>query len=149
MTDRLRYFSEDHGIEGFVGGAALRLFLEELAPRLDATTTGHLLVHGINAYEAAYLSRELSVPQVVPMSLEYGTLDNLGLPGALESLRRVVLDCQGRRNGYASPDAERRCARLTRELYYPSAPSWRRRIMAQTRTVLEAALMRFDQLELD
>ena len=32
-----------HGIEGYVGAAVLRLFLEELLPRLEPETTGLLL----------------------------------------------------------------------------------------------------------
>lgn len=40
----------EHGIEGHVGGAMLRLFLREFLPRLDAQNTGLLLVHAINPW---------------------------------------------------------------------------------------------------
>ncbi len=39
-----------HGIEGYVGSAMLKLFMDEFAPRLDPGNTGLLLVHAINAY---------------------------------------------------------------------------------------------------
>lgn len=39
-----------HGIEGFVGDVMLRLFVEEVAPLLDAGTTGLLLIRALNAW---------------------------------------------------------------------------------------------------
>jgi hypothetical protein len=39
-----------HGIEGYVGAAMLKLFIEEFAPRLDPENTGLLLVHAINPW---------------------------------------------------------------------------------------------------
>jgi len=39
-----------HGIEGYLGSAALELFLREFAPRLDPAETGLLLVHAINPW---------------------------------------------------------------------------------------------------
>ncbi len=40
----------EHGIEGYVGAAILKLFMEEFAPRLNPENTGLLLVHAINPY---------------------------------------------------------------------------------------------------
>jgi hypothetical protein len=40
----------EHGIEGYVGSAILKLFMEEFAPRLDAGRCGLLLVHAINPW---------------------------------------------------------------------------------------------------
>lgn len=40
----------EHGIEGYVGAAMQRLFIEEFAPRLNAENTGLLLVHAINPW---------------------------------------------------------------------------------------------------
>jgi hypothetical protein len=39
-----------HGIEGYVGSAILKIFIEEFAPRLDPENTGLLLVHAINPW---------------------------------------------------------------------------------------------------
>ena len=39
-----------HGIEGYVGTAMLKIFIEEFAPLLDPETTGLLLVHTINPW---------------------------------------------------------------------------------------------------
>ncbi len=43
----------EHGIEGYVGSAILKLFMEELAPRLNPATTGLLLIHTINPWGMA------------------------------------------------------------------------------------------------
>jgi hypothetical protein len=40
----------EHGIEGYVGYAMLKLFIEEFAPRLDPESTGLLLVHAMNPW---------------------------------------------------------------------------------------------------
>lgn len=39
-----------HGIEGYVGSGMLKLFMEEVAPGIDAGHTGLLLVHAINPW---------------------------------------------------------------------------------------------------
>ncbi len=46
----LVFTTAEHGIEGYVGGAMLQLFLREFLPRLDAQRTGLLLVHAINPW---------------------------------------------------------------------------------------------------
>jgi hypothetical protein len=40
----------EHGIEGYVGAAMLKIFIEEFAPRLNPENTGLLLIHGLNPW---------------------------------------------------------------------------------------------------
>jgi predicted deacylase len=40
----------EHGIEGYVGAAMLKLFMGEFAPRLNPENTGLLLIHAINPW---------------------------------------------------------------------------------------------------
>jgi hypothetical protein len=40
----------EHGIEGYVGAAMLKLFIEEFTPRLNPENTGLLLIHGLNPW---------------------------------------------------------------------------------------------------
>jgi hypothetical protein len=40
----------EHGIEGYVGSAMLKIFIDEFAPRLNTENTGLLLVHAINPW---------------------------------------------------------------------------------------------------
>jgi hypothetical protein len=43
-----------HGIEGYVGAAMLKVFVDEFAPRLDAEHTGLLLLHALNPWGMKY-----------------------------------------------------------------------------------------------
>ena len=40
----------EHGVEGYVGAAMLKLFMDEFAPRLYPENTGLLLIHAINPW---------------------------------------------------------------------------------------------------
>lgn len=40
----------EHGIEGYVGYAMMKVFVEEFAPRLNPENTGLLLIHGLNPW---------------------------------------------------------------------------------------------------
>jgi hypothetical protein len=44
----------EHGIEGYVGAAMMKVFIEEFAPRLDPKNTGLLLVHALNPWGMKY-----------------------------------------------------------------------------------------------
>lgn len=44
----------EHGIEGYVGSAMLKIFMDEFAPRIDVQRTGLLLVHAINPWGMKY-----------------------------------------------------------------------------------------------
>lgn len=44
----------EHGIEGYVGSAMLKIFIEEFAPRLNPETTGLLLLHAMNPWGFAH-----------------------------------------------------------------------------------------------
>ncbi len=43
-----------HGIEGYVGSAMLKIFMDEFAPRIDSHNTGLLLVHAMNPWGMKY-----------------------------------------------------------------------------------------------
>ena len=43
-----------HGIEGYVGSAILKIFMDEFAPRLNPQNTGLLLIHAINPWGMKY-----------------------------------------------------------------------------------------------
>lgn len=56
--DRLIVLSTGlHGIEGYLGSAALELFFEEYLRRLDPQTTGLLLIHAINPWGMKHWQR--------------------------------------------------------------------------------------------
>jgi len=44
----------EHGIEGYIGSAMLKVFMDEFAPRINSGNTGLLLVHAINPWGMKY-----------------------------------------------------------------------------------------------
>jgi hypothetical protein len=55
QTDNLIIVSTaQHGIEGYVGSAMLKIFMDEFAPRILSENTGLLLVHAINPWGMKY-----------------------------------------------------------------------------------------------
>ena len=46
-----------HGIEGYIGSAILRLFIDEFLPRLDPESTGVLLIHSLNPWGMTHWKR--------------------------------------------------------------------------------------------
>lgn len=68
----------------------------------------------------------------VPMVFEYGTLDSQTTPGAIRSYHNTVLENQSFHFG-CRPDED--CAEIKRryrEMFYPSSPSWRSKIMTDS-----------------
>jgi hypothetical protein len=47
----------EHGIEGYVGSAMLKIFMDKFAPRLNPQNTGLLLIHTINPWGMKYHKR--------------------------------------------------------------------------------------------
>lgn len=47
----------EHGIEGYVGSAMLKIFMDEFAPRLNPQNTGLLLIHAINPWGMKHRKR--------------------------------------------------------------------------------------------
>ena len=74
---------------------------------------------------------------------EYGTLDSQTTLGALKSLHITVLENQGAQWGYASADDEARIQRDYREMFNPSSPAWRTKVIADSRALLARAMAQY------
>jgi hypothetical protein len=46
-----------HGVEGFAGSAAQRMFMREILPKVDLENTGIFLIHGMNPFGFKYVRR--------------------------------------------------------------------------------------------
>lgn len=83
----------------------------------------------------------------VPMTFEYGTLDSQTTSGALESIHRTILENQGAQFGYARDKDEAKVKALYREMFFPSSPHWRAKIIEDSAQVWPGVLARFGELE--
>ncbi len=95
---------------------------------------------------STYLGSLMTRGTYLPMTFEYGTLDSQTTMGSLKSLHITMLENQGVQHGYAGPDDEKTVRTRFREMYYPSSPAWRAKVMTDTRELLRSALAKFAAL---
>lgn len=91
------------------------------------------------------LIQEKSV-KYVPMVFEYGVLDSQTTKGSLVSIHRVILENQAIHYGCVS---EEDCAKIKadfREAYYPASPSWRSKVMRDSKELFTNTLDRMNDL---
>lgn len=65
----------------------------------------------------------------LPMTLEFGTVNNQTLWGGLKSLVTMIKENQGYHYGYKSEKDQREIEKQYLELYYPSSEEWREKII--------------------
>ena len=82
-------------------------------------------------------------------AFEYGTLNSLTTVGSIKSLHVMVLENQGVHNGYASPADEGRVQRDFMEMFAPSSPAWKTKVIRDTRALLNTALGNFAEIQLN
>ena len=83
----------------------------------------------------------------LPAGFEYGTLDSQTTLGAIKSLHITVLENQGAQWGYASAADEARIKHDYREMFNPSSPAWRTKVIADSRALLAQVMARFPAVE--
>ncbi|HNW26964.1 MAG TPA: M14 family metallopeptidase [Spirochaetota bacterium] len=84
---------------------------------------------------------------VLPLTLEYGTLDSQTISGGIQSLKTIILGTQALCNGYASDDDRSAIQAMMMEMYYPQSPAWKSEVIRQSREVLTAFIKRWEQLQ--
>lgn len=82
----------------------------------------------------------------LPAVFEYGTLDSQTTLGAVKSLHITVLENQGAQHGYASAEDEARIKRDYGEMFNPSSPAWRTKVIHDSRAMLGHVLERLPQV---
>ena len=74
---------------------------------------------------------------VVPMTLEYGTMDSQKTMGSLHSIQNMILENEGFHHGYKNKRSERKIKEWFREMYAPTSPVWRTMVMEQSDKVIK------------
>lgn len=95
---------------------------------------------------STYLGSLMTRGTYLPMTFEYGTLNSQTTMGSLKSLHTTMLENQGIQHGYAGPDDEKRIKTRFKEMYYPSSPAWRTKVMQDTRAILRSSMAKFSAL---
>ncbi len=76
----------------------------------------------------------------LPMAFEYGTMNSQTMMGSIKSLHTTLLENQGYIHGYASTEDEEKITAAFVEMYYPSSPEWRVKVISDSRAVFSATL---------
>ena len=82
----------------------------------------------------------------IPMTFEYGTVNNLTTVGSIKALRTMIMENQGWHHGYRSEKVKEEITHRFREIYYPSSERWRSQIIRRTREVLGEVVERYTEL---
>ena len=157
----------EHGIEGYVGYALMKIFIEEFAPRyqmsiimspLDPMTSeetskkfNYPLVLKINAQEfydisgdmAAYYyklrNKNFSDRHLFACGFEFGTFGS-SLPARIRSLRAMVFENQLHWHGAKNARIVDQVRKEFDEFYFPSETIWREKALADGRQAFEGIL---------
>jgi hypothetical protein len=74
---------------------------------------------------------------VIPMTLEYGTMDSQKTMGSLRSIQNMILENQGFHHGFKYKRSERKVREWFREMYAPSSPVWQTLVIQQSDAVMK------------
>jgi hypothetical protein len=83
----------------------------------------------------------------LPAVFEYGTMDSQKTLGAIKSLHVTLLENQGVQHGYATDGDRRRIERDYREMFYPSSPQWRTKVIRDSRAMFRAVQDNWSRLQ--
>ncbi len=76
----------------------------------------------------------------LPAVLEYGTMDSQTTMGSIKSLHVSVLENQGAQFGYADEGSRADIRRNFLEMFNPSSPAWRTKVIQDSRALLRAVM---------
>lgn len=93
-----------------------------------------------------HLEKIITSGVFLPMSFEYGTLDSQTTVGSIKSLHITILENQGFNFGYKSDKIKAEVQMNFREMYFPSSPAWRTKVIKDSRIMTGKALKQFRAL---
>ena len=144
---------------GYGARGTLHLFLDPPRdPRaregLETVFAGHAIdwASGSDFYTvtgdfAGWLGQLRSGGLHLPAVFEYGTMDSQKTLGAIKSLHVTLLENQGVQHGYATEADRSRIEHDYREMFYPSSPQWRTKVIQDSRAMFRAVLDRWPRLQ--
>lgn len=126
---------------------------EKVKSALEGIFTGYEINWGdsddfyiINGSFTDYIGKLLSDKFYLPMLLEYGTLNSQSTVGSVKSIHNMVMENQGTQYGYKSKEDSIRIKQEFMEMYNPSSPQWRTKVMNDSKAILEQAIKNYAEL---
>jgi hypothetical protein len=93
-----------------------------------------------------HLEKIITQGAFLPMTFEYGTLDSQTTVGSIKSIHITILENQGFNFGYKSDKIKAEVEKNFRDVYFPSSPAWRTKVIKDSRIMTEKALKQFRAL---
>jgi hypothetical protein len=84
----------------------------------------------------------------IPMLFEIGTLNSQTTLGSIKSLQIMVAENQGAQHGYLNSMSEQRVKKAFAEMYYPSSPHWRIKVIKDAYKKLSRMMKRLEYFNL-
>ncbi|MCC5814771.1 MAG: DUF2817 domain-containing protein [Leptospira sp.] len=83
--------------------------------------------------------------EIIPMVFEYGTLNSQSTLGAIESMKRLIRENQGYHYGYKNHEERLIMTAKFLEMFHPSDPEWRIKVIEDTINVWKKILPRLQK----
>lgn len=112
--------------------------------RIDWADTGDF--YTVTGDFTGYLEKLLPGVVFIPMAFEYGTLDSQTTVGSIKSLHITLLENQGFNYGYKSEEEKIKVQKNFKDMYFPSSPAWRTKVISDSRIIMSDILKRFRDL---
>ncbi len=93
-----------------------------------------------------YIGELLPGKLYLPMTFEYGTLNSQTTLGSIHSIHNNILENQGSNYGYVSDKSKEEIQTNFWQMYYPSSPVWRSKVITDTRKIMESSFGNFQKL---
>ncbi len=91
------------------------------------------------------------IPQklTIPMLFEFGTMDTQKMFGSLKSMQIMILENQGAQYGYKNKQNESKIKMMFDEMYYPSSPVWRSKVISDAYKIMSLMIKNYDAYEVE
>ncbi len=83
---------------------------------------------------------------VVPMTLEFGTMDSQTIMGGFYSLRNMIYENQGFHYGYSNEASQKRSQHSFLEMFNPNDKQWRAKVLKEGVETMKILSQRFSEL---
>lgn len=84
----------------------------------------------------------------IPMLFEFGTLNSQTTFGSLKSVQIMVSENQGAHYGYKNGKSKIKTKYLFDEMYIPSSPAWRSKVISDAYNMLSLTIKNFEEFKL-
>ncbi len=103
----------------------------------------------INGEYVQLVNQSANGAMCIPMRFEFGTLDSQTILGSLKSIQIMISENQGAHFGFNDQKSAEKVKHDFLEMYYPSSPEWRSKVMTDSFNKMNKMMERFLEYNID